>query len=236
MKGRSAPEGLGAGGRRRAHGLRVGMRTLFASVALGAWLAAFAALAGSDDPAASPAEAVFAGGCFWCMQTPFETLDGVLGTTVGYAGHGAPDPTYEEVSSGTTGYAEAVRIRFDPDRIDYDALLDVFWRNVDPLTADGQFCDHGPQYRSAIFAQNDDQVRIARASKRALEGSGRFDRPIVTEIVRDAAFFPAEEEHQHYASKNPIRYRFYRYFCGRDARLETLWGDEAVAHDPGPRG
>lgn len=176
--------------------------------------------------------AVFAGGCFWCMEHPFDRLDGVVDTTVGYAGGSTQNPTYAEVSSGSTGYAESVRIRFDPQRVSYDRLLEVYWRNVDPLVRDAQFCDHGSQYRSAIFAQNPIQARLARESKQALEASGRFDRPIVTEIVTGASagnFHPAEAEHQDYAEKNPIRYRFYRYGCGRDARLDELWGDEARA-------
>jgi peptide-methionine (S)-S-oxide reductase len=190
----------------------------------------------ASKPVEGAAVATFAGGCFWCMEHPFDRIDGVLETTVGYTGGHDVDPTYEKVSAGKTGHAEAVQVRFDPARVSYERLLAVFWRNIDPLTPAAQFCDHGSQYRSAIFYHDDAQAIAARASKQALADSGRFgDRPIVTEIVEAGPFYPAETYHQDYAEKNPIRYRFYRYGCGRDARLEELWGNEAggASSEPG---
>ena len=168
--------------------------------------------------------ATFAGGCFWCMEPPFDKLDGVISTTSGYTGGQTKNPSYEEVSSGVTGHAESVQVVFDPAKISYAQLLDVFWHNIDPLTPDGQFCDHGRQYRTAIFYHSEEQKRLAEASKQALEQSGRFTQPIVTEIVPAGEFYKAEEYHQDYYLKNPIRYKFYRYNCGRDQRLEQLWG------------
>ncbi len=170
------------------------------------------------------AKATFAGGCFWCMEPPFAQLPGVVSVTSGYTGGQKANPTYQEVSAGGTGHAEAVEIVYDPTKISYARLLDIFWRNIDPLDATGQFCDKGQQYRSAIFYQNDEQKRLAETSKQALEQSGRFDQPLVTAIVPAAIFYPAEDYHQHYAQKNPIRYKFYRHGCGRDQRLEALWG------------
>jgi len=177
--------------------------------------------------------AVFAGGCFWCMEPPFDALDGVLSTTAGYTGGALEDPSYEQVSEGGTGHREAVRVEYDPARVSYPRLLEVFWRNVDPLDGGGQFCDRGSQYASAIFAAGADQRQLAEASRRTLERSRRFDRPIATEILDAGAFYPAEPHHQDYARKNPIRYRFYRSGCGRDARLEALWGS-AGAHGAPP--
>ena len=179
------------------------------------------------------ATATFAGGCFWCMQPPFEDLPGVLATTVGYTGGQKERPTYEEVSEGGTGHAESVEIVYDPTRISYEKLLDVFWHNVDPLTRDAQFCDHGRQYRSAIFYHDETQKALAEASKRALETSKKFDRPIVTEIVPASTFWPAEEYHQRYHDKNPVRYAYYRWGCGRDARLKELWGSSAPQPETG---
>jgi len=170
------------------------------------------------------AKATFAGGCFWCMEPPFDKLEGVVSTTSGYTGGHQKNPTYQEVSAGGTGHAEAVEIRFDPDKISYGELLDVFWHNIDPITANRQFCDSGSQYRSAIFYHNEEQQRLAEQSKRALEQSSRFSQPIVTQIVPATTFYPAETYHQDYYQKNPLRYKFYRYSCGRDQRLEELWG------------
>lgn len=169
------------------------------------------------------ATATFAGGCFWCMEPPFDELDGVLSTVSGYAGGHVQNPSYDEVSAGDTGHAEVVRVSYDPDRISYAQLLDVYWRNVDPLDAGGQFCDRGDQYRSEIFAENDSQMRLAKESRREL---ANFERPageIATEISRLDSFFPAEEYHQNYYQKNPIRYRVYKFSCGREARLEEIW-------------
>ena len=181
---------------------------------------------GDDNPTASSglAKATFAGGCFWCMEPPFAQLPGVVSVTSGYTGGQKANPTYQEVSASGTGHAEAVEIVYDPAKISYARLLDIFWHNIDPLDATGQFCDKGQQYRSAIFYQNDEQKRLAEASKQALEQSGRFDQPLVTAIVPAAIFYPAEDYHQHYAQKNPVRYKFYRHTCGRDQRLEALWG------------
>ncbi|MGH7662675.1 MAG: peptide-methionine (S)-S-oxide reductase MsrA [Gemmatimonadaceae bacterium] len=171
--------------------------------------------------------AVFAGGCFWCMEPPYDELDGVISTTSGYTGGRTANPTYEQVSAGGTGHAEVVRVIFDPAKVGYDRLLDVFWHNIDPLTANRQFCDAGSQYRSAIFHDGEAQQRAAEASRQALENSGRFDRPIVTEVVPLAEFYPAEEYHQDYYTKNPLRFKFYKYSCGREQRLEELWGDRS---------
>jgi len=171
------------------------------------------------------AKATFAGGCFWCMEPPYDKLDGVISTISGYTGGTKKNPTYEQVSAGTTGHAEAVEVTYDPKKITYVKLLDVFWHNVDPLTPNRQFCDGGSQYRTAIFYHDETQKRLAEESKNAL--SKRFKEPIVTEIVPAKEFYPAEEYHQDYYIKNPLRYRFYRYNCGRDRRLEELWGAAA---------
>jgi peptide-methionine (S)-S-oxide reductase len=170
--------------------------------------------------------ATFAGGCFWCMEPPYDKLDGVLATTSGYAGGDKADPTYNEVSAGGTGHAEVVQITYDPAKVSYAELLEVFWRNVDPLDAGGQFCDRGDQYRTAIFVHDDEQRRLAEASKQALEDSGRFEQPVVTEIAAAGPFYPAEDYHQDYYEKNPLRYKFYRWNCGRDQRLADVWGEQ----------
>lgn len=180
------------------------------------------------------ATATFAGGCFWCMQPPFENLPGVSATTVGYTGGQKRNPTYEEVSAGGTGHTESVQVVYDPAKISYEQLLDVFWHNVDPVTRDAQFCDHGNQYRSAIFYADDTQRRLAEESKRKLEAAVKLPGPIVTEIVAAGEFWPAEDYHQRYHEKNPIRYRYYRWGCGRDARLRELWGDAAGTPEPTP--
>lgn len=168
--------------------------------------------------------ATFAGGCFWCMEPPFDKIEGVVSTTSGYIGGRTKNPSYEEVSSGVTGHAEAVQIVFDPTKVSYAELLEVFWHNVDPLTPNAQFCDHGSQYRTAIFYHGEEQKRLAETSKKALEQSGRFTQPIVTEIAPAGEFYKAEEYHQDYYLNNPVRYKFYRYNCGRDAVLEQRWG------------
>lgn len=171
------------------------------------------------------ATATFAGGCFWCMEPPFEKLAGVVSVTSGYTGGHQLDPTYEEVSSGETGHAEAVQIIYDSTQISYAQLLSVFWRNIDPLAANRQFCDAGTQYRSGIFYHNDEQKRLAVESKLKLEQTHKFDRPMVTEITAAMKFYPAEEYHQDYYKKNPLRYKTYRTGCGRDRRLKELWGE-----------
>ena len=167
---------------------------------------------------------VFAGGCFWCMEPPYDKLPGVISTTSGYIGGNVANPSYEQVSAGGTGHTEAVQVRYDPTRIGYARLLEVFWRNIDPVAVDRQFCDVGAQYRSAIFYGNPEQQRLAEASKRKLDSSGRFKRPIATEIVAASTFYPAETYHQDYYRKNPLRYNFYRRSCGRDKRLQEVWG------------
>jgi len=176
------------------------------------------------QPAAKTAMAIFAGGCFWCMEPPFDKLPGVKSTTSGYVGGHVANPTYEQVSAGRTGHAEAVLVRYDPALVSYSKLLEVFWRNIDPLAVDRQFCDVGDQYRSAIFTTGAEQRRLAEASKRKLEASGRFRQPVATQIVPAPKFYPAEDYHQDYYRRNPVRYKFYRYNCGRDQRLEQLWG------------
>jgi peptide-methionine (S)-S-oxide reductase len=170
------------------------------------------------------AKATFAGGCFWCMEHPFDELDGVVSTTSGYIGGHKANPSYHEVSSGTTGHVEAVQVVYDPKKVSYEKLLEVFWVNVDPTDSGGQFCDRGSQYQSRIFYYTDEQKRLAEASKAALAKSKPFKDPIVTEIVAATTFYPAEEYHQDYYKKNPVRYKFYRTGCGRDARLKALWG------------
>ncbi len=170
--------------------------------------------------------ATFAGGCFWCMEHPYDELDGVVSTTSGYSGGSTQNPTYEEVSAGKTGHTEVVQIRYDPAKVSYDTLLEVFWRNIDPTTSDRQFCDKGSQYRPAIFYHNEEQRRLAEASKQKLAKEKSFSEPIVTEITSLAEFYPAEDYHQDYYRKNPLRYNFYRYSCGRDERLEELWGKQ----------
>jgi peptide-methionine (S)-S-oxide reductase len=191
-------------------------------------LAAAAAVAQQDSKTMAEdgqALATFAGGCFWCMEPPYDKLDGVLATTSGYTGGDTVDPTYEQVSAGGTGHAEVVQITYDRSKVSYEELLEVFWRNVDPLDAGGQFCDRGDQYRTGIFVHDEEQRRLAEASKQALEDGERFEQPIVTEIVAAGPFYPAEDYHQDYYEKNPIRYNVYRWNCGRDARLEQLWGE-----------
>lgn len=173
---------------------------------------------------AAEARAIFAGGCFWCMEPPFEKLAGVLSVTSGYTGGSVPNPGYKQVSAGGTGHAEAVEVVYDPARIGYAELLEVFWRNIDPTDAGGQFVDRGDQYRSAIFYLDDEQRRLAETSKAALARSGRFAGPIVTVIVPASIFYPAEAYHQDYYKKNPLRYKFYRSGSGRDQFLEKTWG------------
>ncbi len=192
-------------------------------VAIGVGLALAGAAAAQAPP--SRATATFAGGCFWCMEGPFEKLPGVLSVTSGYAGGSVKQPTYEQVSAGRTGHAEVVQVIYDPARVDYERLLHVFWRNVDPLTPNAQFCDRGSQYRSAIFFHDDAQRQAAEKSKAEL--APRFPKPIATEVVKLDTFWPAEEYHQDFYRKNPVRYQSYRMGCGRDARLKELWGAEA---------
>ena len=208
------------------------MRTLFSALGpigclivalLLPGLAAAQAAKAAPLPAGSAA-AVFAGGCFWCMEPPFDKLDGVISTTSGYIGGKKDYPTYEQIGTGLTGHTEAVQVVYDPKRVTYARLLEVFWRNIDPTVRNAQFCDHGPQYRSGIFYLDEEQKRLAEASRAALEKSKPFKAEIVTEITRATAFWPAEDYHQDYYLKNPLSYKYSRASCGRDARLTELWG------------
>jgi peptide-methionine (S)-S-oxide reductase len=176
--------------------------------------------------AAAKQEAIFAGGCFWCTEADFEKLPGVIEAVSGYIGGSLPNPSYEQVSSGRSGHTEAVRVRFDADKVSYAELVERFWRTIDPLTPDAQFCDRGSQYRSGIYYLDEGQKKVALASRQALIDSRRFDRPIVTEILPAGVFYPAEAYHQDYARNHPLRYAYYRRGCGRDSRLEQLWGAE----------
>ena len=181
---------------------------------------------GQAKPEPKTAQAIFAGGCFWCMEPPYDKLPGVISTTSGYIGGRTKNPTYQQVSAGTTGHTEAVQVVYDPSKVSYQKLLEVFWRNIDPTTPNAQFCDHGSQYRSGIFYLDDEQRRLAAASRAALERSKPFREPIVTEVTAATTFYAAEDYHQDYYKKNPLRYKFYRSGCGRDDRLEQLWGKE----------
>ena len=174
--------------------------------------------------AAGQRVATFAGGCFWCMEPPFDHLEGVLATTSGYTGGTRENPSYEQVSHEDTGHAESIQVLYDPGKVSYEKLLDVFWHNVDPTALDFQFCDGGHQYRSAIFYHDAEQKAAAEASKQALEKNKPFAGAIVTEITTAQTFYPAENYHQNYYQTNPVRYKFYRYNCGRDQRLQELWG------------
>ena len=215
------------------------LRLTLASLTVAGLFFAGCASSSADDPAATSTDtaaaldidpanadtATFAGGCFWCMEPPFDKLDGVAATISGYAGGDVPNPTYEEVSSGTTGHTEVVNVIYDSTKVGYETLLDVYWRNVDLLDDEGQFCDRGSSYRPAIFARSDRQARLAEASKE--EVAGRFEQPVVVPVQRLNAFYPAEEYHQDFYEKEPARYKSYREGCRRDERLRALWGDEA---------
>jgi len=196
------------------------------AMAIGLLLVATVGVSADDPATATPeagtAVAIFAGGCFWCMEHPFDELVGVIATTSGYTGGNTPNPTYEQVSAGGTAHAESVRVTYDPSKVSYEKLLDVYWRNIDPLAVDRQFCDEGSQYRSAIFYTTSEQQTLAEASKQKVQEE--FDKPIATQIVAAGRFYPAEEYHQDYYRKNPLRYKFYRLKCGRDQRLQQLWG------------
>jgi peptide-methionine (S)-S-oxide reductase len=204
--------------------LRSDMKTRFSLVLL---ILATVFCAKAQPPAAPAAKATlakatFAGGCFWCMEPPFERLPGVISVVSGYTGGPKTEPSYEEVSAGGTGHAESVEVTYDPAKVSYAKLLDVYWHNVDPFAVNFQFCDHGTQYRTAIFTHNAEQKRLADESKRNLEA--KFGKKIATQIVPASRFWPAEEYHQDYYKKNPVRYKFYRFNCGRDQRLTEIWG------------
>ena len=196
-----------------------------AAAIAGAWISAAAAQAPTKAPPPGAAIATFAGGCFWCMEPPFDKLPGVISTTSGYTGGKTKNPTYEEVSAGVTGHTEAVQVVYDPTKVSYEKLLDVFWHNIDPTVKDRQFCDIGTQYRPEIFVFDEAQRAAAVASKARVQQ--RFkDMPVVVAITNAGPFYPAEEYHQDYYKKNSAQYRFYRYGCGRDARLQAIWGEE----------
>jgi len=191
--------------------------------ACGIGLGAQAHAAQAAAPAAT-AKATFAGGCFWCMEEAYEAVPGVISAVSGYMGGKTKKPTYESISTGTTGHAEVVQVEYDPAKVSYARLLDVFWKNIDPTQRDGQFCDHGSQYRTAIYYHGEAQKKLAEASKAALEKNKPFKGDIVTEITAAPQFYRAEEYHQDFYKKNPTRYKIYRTGCGRDARLQALWG------------
>lgn len=184
---------------------------------------AFAMITGAAS-AQSPqtASAILAGGCFWCMEPPYDKTAGVISTISGYSGGPEAKPTYEQVSAGKTGHFEVIKVEYDPSKVTYAQLLEIFWPNVDPLDAAGQFCDKGPHYRSAIFYGNDEEKRLAEASKKAI--ADKLGKTVETQVLPATEFYPAEDYHQDYYVKNPLKYKFYRYGCGRDARLEAVWG------------
>jgi peptide-methionine (S)-S-oxide reductase len=203
------------------------------AAALAGWLGgahsqAAPAAADKAPTATATARAIFAGGCFWCVESDFDKVEGVVSTTSGYIGGTVANPSYEQVSAKGTGHAEAVEVVFDPRKVSYAALVERYWHSIDPTVKDRQFCDVGSPYRTAIFAVDDEQLKAAQASRAALEKSKPFKEPIVTEIVKAGAFYPAESYHQDYHTKNPVRYAYYRASCGRDARLKALWGDQAL--------
>ncbi len=190
---------------------------------LGFSAAAQPAKPGATTPAPATATAIFAGGCFWCSEADFEKLPGVIDAESGYTAGSTPNPTYQQVSAGGTGHTEAVRVTYDPSKVTYQQLVDYHWRNIDPTVKDRQFCDVGSQYRSGIYWGNEAERRIAEGSRDALLKSGKF-KTVYTEIAPASIFYPAEDYHQAYYKKNPIRYGYYRSGCGRDARLKELWG------------
>lgn len=208
--------------------------SLFASLAVAASSATLVAARPTTPTTKAPAVeiATFAGGCFWSMERPFDHTPGVISTTVGYTGGHTQNPTYDDVSSRTTGHAESVQVRYDPSKTSYDKLLYVYWHNIDPISRDRQFCDQGTEYRPAIFYNNEAQHQAAEKSKQELAKSGLFDKPIVAEIVPASTFYKAEEYHQHFADKNPDRYNAYRRGCGRDDRLKEIWGSSAEPNVP----
>ncbi len=184
-----------------------------------------ASLTGQSFAEEAPASAVFAGGCFWCVEAAFDPVEGVLSTTSGFSGGHVENPSYNQVVAGGTGHAEVVKVEYDPAVVDYESLLHVFWRNIDPFAVNRQFCDAGEAYRSAIFPTNEEERRLAEASREAL--AERFGREIATEITDFEAFYPAEAYHQNYYQRNPVRYAFYKAVCRREERLAEVWGDEA---------
>ncbi len=184
-----------------------------------------AALLIAGPALAGEAVATFAGGCFWCMEPPYDKVEGVKSTISGYMGGHVRNPTYEQVSRKKTGHAEVVQVTYDPDVVTYETLLDIYWHNIDPLDAGGQFCDRGDSYRTEIFFHTPEQAAAARASRERVQA--RFEEPVATAISEAGEFYPAEDYHQDYYEKNPVRYKYYRWRCGRDERLQQLWGEES---------
>ena len=189
---------------------------------IGLALLAGVSQAETEGAETTTASAIFAGGCFWCMEPPYDKIDGVISTTSGYIGGKQRNPTYERVSQGRTGHTEAVEIVYDPNKVTYQELLDIFWINIDPFARNRQFCDRGPMYRSGIFYLNEEQEALANASKEKVVA--QFEDEVHTEVTEATTFWPAEEYHQDYYLKNPVRYNYYRYSCGRDRRLKEIWG------------
>ena len=209
------------------------------SVALAAGLAAMAlgffSSAGAQDQVSSPdakrlSTAVFAGGCFWCVEADFDKVDGVVSTISGYTGGTVANPTYKQVSHEKTGHYEAVKVTYDPDKVSYDDLVDYYFHHIDPTDAAGQFCDKGDSYRSAVFVANPDQREVAETEVEMIDHSGVLDKPVVTKILDAGTFWPAETYHQDYYKKNPLKYRYYRTACGRDARVKKVWADASSGH------
>jgi peptide-methionine (S)-S-oxide reductase len=184
----------------------------------------------AQSSSSTRAEVIVAGGCFWCVESDFDKVRGVISTTSGYTAGSKANPTYQEVSAGGTGHTEAVKIVYDPTKVTFAQLVEIFWRNIDPVTPNAQFCDHGTQYRSAIFYSTSAERAVIEKSKAALEATGRLKAPIVTQVAAASTFYPAEDYHQDFATKSPAKYKFYRWNCGRDQRLKALWGDEAGFH------
>ena len=197
---------------------RVSIMAVVVCATLAGWLSS------GVQSAPTTAKAYFAGGCFWCMEEAFEKVDGVISVVSGYMGGTVANPTYEQVSDGRTGHAESIEVTYDPTKVTYQKLLDAFWRNVDPIMPNAQFCDHGNQYRSAIFYTTDEEKQLSEETKNKIEQSKRLPAPIVTQLVSASTFYPAEDYHQDYYKKNPLRYKYYKYSCGRAQRLEALWG------------
>jgi peptide-methionine (S)-S-oxide reductase len=206
---------------------RLLMSLVFVLAAAGAAGMASAQMAPLPKPAAGQAVATFAGGCFWCTESDFDKVSGVLSTTSGYTGGTVKNPTYEQVSAGGTGHAESVDVIYDPGKVSYQQLLTYYWHHVDPTVRNAQFCDHGNQYRTAIFVHNEEQRKLAEASKKEVEAE--LKKPIYTQIAEAGTFYPAEEYHQDFYKKNPAKYKFYRWNCGRDQRLEQIWGSHKGA-------
>jgi peptide-methionine (S)-S-oxide reductase len=206
------------------------MKRLLRHAVVAAWAIAAAVTHAQSAAPAQTAKATFAGGCFWCVEADFDKVPGVLSTTSGYIGGKVANPTYEQVASKLTGHAEAVEIVFDPSKVSYEKLVEHFWRTIDPTTKDAQFCDHGSPYRTAIFATDAAQLKAAQVSLEALKKNKPFKEPVVTEILTAGPFYKAEDYHQDYYKKNPVRYQYYRSACGRDARLKQLWGSQAAVH------